>query len=188
MKITKSEFITSADSIKTCPELNLPEIAMIGRSNVGKSSFINALCKRKNLARTSNTPGKTRLINFYKINDDFVMVDLPGYGYAKLSKTEQQKWKKHLEKYLTQRKEIVTVIQLIDARHDVQNNDFQMREWLNFHGLNIITVATKIDTLSRNESQKSVKNISSELNCEVIAFSAKSGEGVNNILNLIQDL
>ena len=130
MKISSAEFVTSSDCLKNCPEFNLPEIAMIGRSNVGKSSLINAITSRRNMARTSNTPGKTRLINFYKINDKFILADLPGYGYAKISKSEQEKWKKNLEDYLLNRDSLVAVIQLIDARHPVQNNDLLMRDWL----------------------------------------------------------
>ena len=188
MKILSIEFITSADCLKTCPEFNLPEIAMIGRSNVGKSSFINTITSRKNIARTSNTPGKTRLINLYKVNEKFIIADLPGYGYAKVSKTEQNKWKANLEEYILNRHELKLIIQLIDARHEVQNNDIQMREWLNFHNMNIVTVATKIDTISKNQVMKSVQNISNTLNTKVIAFSSKTGAGKDEILNLLDDL
>src|SRR3989339_1997533 len=103
-RITQATFITSSTCLKNCPEFNLPEIALIGRSNVGKSSFINTLTNRRKLAKTSNTPGKTRLINFYNINNQLIIADLPGYGYAKISKTEQEKWKKTLEDYLVNRK------------------------------------------------------------------------------------
>lgn len=188
MKILSAEFITSADCLKNCPEFNLPEVAMVGRSNVGKSSFINAITGRKNLARTSNTPGKTRLINLYKINEKLVIADLPGYGYAKVSKTEQQKWKINLESYLLNRKDLKLIVQLIDSRHEVQNNDIQMREWLNFHNLNVITVATKIDTISKNQAVQSVQKIAKTLNTEVIGFSAKTGAGKDQILSLLDDL
>jgi len=185
MKILTAEFLTSSDCLKNCPIYNLPEVALIGRSNVGKSSFINTLVNRKNLARTSNTPGKTRLINFYKINDNLIIVDLPGYGYAKLSKSEQQKWQKNLEEYLKNRESLKSVIQLIDARHEVQNNDIQMRTWLEHYEIPIITVATKIDTISKNEAAKSVQNISKTLNVEVIPFSAKTGIGKQEILKIL---
>lgn len=185
MKILTAEYITSSDSLKNCPEFNLPEIAMIGRSNVGKSSFINTITNKKNLARTSNTPGKTRLINFYNINNAIIIADLPGYGYAKLSKTEQQKWKKNLEEYLLKRKSLKTVFQLIDARHEVQNNDIQMREWLEYHTIPIITIAAKIDAVSKNLSAKSVQHISKVFNTEAIAFSAKTLAGKDKILEIL---
>jgi len=185
MKITKAEFITSSDCLKNCPEFNLPEIAMIGRSNVGKSSFINKLANRTKLARTSNTPGKTRLINFYNFNDALIIADLPGYGYAKISKTEQSKWQKTLEEYILNRKSLKAVVQLIDARHEVQNNDFQMREWLQYNNIQIVTVATKIDTLSKNEITKSISSISKLLNSETIPFSAKSGIGKDEVFKIL---
>ena len=122
MKVISAEFLLSCVGLEGCPKLNLPEIAMIGRSNVGKSSFINSLVNRKKLAKTSNTPGKTRLINLYNINNSFIIADLPGYGFAKVSKTEQNLWKKNLEKYLLKRKSLKAVFHLIDIRHDVQKN------------------------------------------------------------------
>lgn len=185
IKITKAEFLISCPGLKDCPDYGLPEIPLIGRSNVGKSSFINTLASRKNLAHTSNTPGKTRLINFYNLNDAIIMADLPGYGYAKVSKTEQQKWQKNLEEYLLKRKEIKCVVQLIDARHDVQNNDIQMREWLEHYKFSIVTVATKADTISKNDLNKSVMHISKVFNTEVIEFSAKTGLGKDKILKAL---
>lgn len=187
MKIIKAEFVTSADCLKNAPALNMPEIALIGRSNVGKSSFINAVTNRKKLAKTSNTPGKTRLINFFNINDKFSLVDLPGYGYAKVSQKEQQRWQRDLEEYLLQREELVAVIQFIDARHEVQKNDLQMREWLEFNNFNIITVATKADVLSKNAVPKSVKDISKTINSKVYAFSAKEGLGKHEVLDKIEE-
>lgn len=187
MKIISAEFMTSSDCLKNCPEYNLPEFAMIGRSNVGKSSFINAVTNRKKLAKTSNTPGKTRLINFYKINEKFILTDLPGYGYAKISTTEQNRWKKTLEEYLLNRESIVSVIQLIDGRHDVQNNDIMMRNWLEYNNLKIITVATKLDTLSKNAAASSVLKIAKKLECDVIGFSAENGLGRDKILSILSD-
>ena len=185
IKITKAEFITSSPGLKQCPEFNLPEIPLIGRSNVGKSSFINTLSNRKNLAHTSNTPGKTRLINFYNLNDSLIIADLPGYGYAKVSKTEQQKWQKNLEEYLLKRKEIKCVVQLIDSRHDVQKNDIQMREWLEHYKFSIVTVATKGDTLNKNKLNESIRHISKVFNTEVIEFSAKTGLGKDKVLKIL---
>jgi len=181
-RITSATFITSSTCLKNCPDFNLPEIALIGRSNVGKSSFINTLTNRKKLAKTSNTPGKTRLINFFNINEELIIADLPGYGYAKISKTEQEKWSKILEEYLKDREPLKAVIQFIDARHDVQNNDYQMREWLDFHKIPIITLATKTDTLSKNEAFRAIQNISKTLDTEVIEFSSKTGIGKDKIL------
>lgn len=185
IKINKAQFLISCPALKDCPEFGLPEIPLIGRSNVGKSSFINTLANRKNLAHTSNTPGKTRLINFYNLDDKLIIADLPGYGYAKVSKTEQQKWQKNLEEYLSKRKTIKCVVQLIDARHEVQKNDIQMREWLEYHKIPIITVATKADTLSKNKIPASIKDISKVFNTEVIGFSAKSGLGKDRVLGTI---
>ena len=181
-RITQATFITSSTCLKNCPDFNLPEIALIGRSNVGKSSFINTLTNRKKLAKTSNTPGKTRLINFFNINEELIIADLPGYGYAKISKTEQEKWSKILEEYLKDREPLKAVIQFIDARHEVQNNDYQMREWLDFHKIPIITLATKTDTLSKNEAFRAIQNISKALDTEVIEFSSKTGIGKDKIL------
>ena len=181
-KITSATFITSSTCLKDCPDFNLPEIALIGRSNVGKSSFINTLTNRKKLAKTSNTPGKTRLINFFNINEELIIADLPGYGYAKISKTEQAKWSKILEEYLKGRTALKSVIQFIDARHDVQSNDLQMREWLEFYKISIITLATKTDTLSKNEAFRAIQNISKALDTEVIEFSSKTGVGKDKIL------
>ena len=128
MKQLNANFIVSAEKLSQCPPLQFPEFPMLGRSNVGKSSFINALANNKKLAKTSNTPGKTRLINFFNFSDIFTIADLPGYGYAKVSKEAQARWQKYLEEYLLNREQIRTLIQLVDARHDVQKNDIQMRE------------------------------------------------------------
>lgn len=188
MNLNNAEFIKSAPDLKSCPELNLPEIALLGRSNVGKSSFINCLTNRKNLAKTSNTPGKTRLINLYNIDNKLILADLPGYGYAKISKETQKKWQKVLEEYLLNRKELVSVIHLIDGRHDVQNNDFQMREWIDYHNIPAITIATKTDTLSNNKVHKSIQTISKQLDSDVIGFSAKTGYGKDSIIKLLKEL
>ncbi len=185
IKVTRVEFLISCPSLKKCPEYNLPEIALIGRSNVGKSSFINTLVNRKNLARTSNTPGKTRLINLYKVQDRLIIADLPGYGYARVSKKEKESWAKTLEDYLLNRKTLKYVIQLIDARHEVQKNDLQMREWLDYYKISAVTVATKIDTISKNKLPAALKQISETLSSEVIGFSAKTGFGKEKILKLL---
>ena len=144
----------------------------MGRSNVGKSSFINALVNNKKLAKTSNTPGKTRLINFFNFSDIFMIADLPGYGYAKVSKEAQAKWQKYLEEYLLNRKQIKSLIQFIDARHEVQKNDYQMREWVSAYNLPIFTVVTKIDYIPRGKVQKVLTDVKKELGGEVLPFSA----------------
>ncbi len=188
MKIKTADFILSAPTLADCPDFGLPEIAMIGRSNVGKSSFINAILGRKKIAKTSNTPGKTRLINLYKINEEFVIADLPGYGYARVSKMEQKKWQKNLQEYLLKRDTLRAVIQLIDIRHDAQKNDLQMREWLEHYKIPIVTFATKADTISKNDMYKSKQKIARTLNTEVIEFSAKSRLNTDQALDIIEEI
>ena len=151
MRITKAKFITSAPTIKECPELSLPEFALVGRSNVGKSSFINSIVNIKGLAKTSNTPGKTKLINLFNVDDIFIFADLPGYGYAKVSGKTQNEWQKSLEKYLLNRETIVSLIQLIDSRHPIQKNDLQMAEWIKHNNLPCFVIATKVDQIGRSQ-------------------------------------
>jgi GTP-binding protein len=195
MKIRNADYIISAPSLKECPDFNgTPELVLVGRSNVGKSSFINSMVQRKNLARTSNTPGKTRYINFYDIGyekpdtpkdakavvEKLLFVDLPGYGYAKISKSEQEKWRKNLEAYLTKRNSIRLVIQLIDGRHGPQENDIQMYEWLQYHGKRVQIILTKIDKLSRREIDKQIALTAKLLDVtppDVIAYSAENHTG-----------
>ena len=173
MKIKTAVFLKSADTLKNCPDLTVPEIALLGRSNVGKSSFINKICNRKNLAKTSNTPGKTRLMNYFLINDEFAIVDLPGYGYAKVSQTEQARWRKELENYLLKRENLAAVVQFIDGRHEVQKNDLQMREWINYHGLTVYTIVTKMDYVSKSKTIKTLKDIEKTLGSKVFPFSTE---------------
>ena len=172
MKQLNAEFIISAEKLSQCPDFSYPEFPLLGRSNVGKSSFINALCNNKKLAKTSNTPGKTRLINFFNFSDKFMVADLPGYGYAKVSKEAQAKWQKYLEEYLLNRKQIKSLIQFIDARHEVQKNDFQMREWVEAYNLPIFTVVTKIDYVPRGKIQKVLSDVRKQFSGEVLPFSA----------------
>lgn len=182
------QFVISAEKLSQCPTFNLPEFALLGRSNVGKSSFINRMTNNKKLAKTSNTPGKTRLINFFNMANEFVIADLPGYGYAKISKETQDRWQKNLEEYLLNRTEIKSLIQFIDARHEIQKNDFQMREWVNAHNLPIFTIVTKIDYVKRSDIQKIINKIKKEFGGEVLPFSSNDGYYVDNVKNYILNL
>jgi len=163
MKIKKSEFITSAVKLDQYPEVIIPEIAMAGRSNVGKSSLINMLINRKNLARTSSTPGKTQTINFYEIDNLFRFVDLPGYGYAKVSKEHKKTWGKIIETYLHKREGLIAVMQLVDIRHKPTAEDKQMYKWIKEAGFNGIVIATKMDKIGNNQLQKHLKMLRKEL-------------------------
>ena len=179
------KFVVSAEKLSQCPVFNLPEFALIGRSNVGKSSFINKLANNKKLAKTSNTPGKTRLINFFNMSDKFIIADLPGYGYAKVSRAAQEAWQKNLEEYLLKRTEIKSLIQFIDARHDIQKNDIQMREWINAHALPVFTVITKTDYISRSDVNKKIQSIKKEFGGEVLPFSSNNSYYVDIVTDFI---
>jgi len=192
LQIKKAEFVSSFVDMKGLPQDNFPEIALVGRSNVGKSSLINKLVNRKNLAKSSSTPGKTRLINYYCINNNWYMVDLPGYGYAKVSKAEKEKWGKMIEKYLSSREQLQGVIQLIDIRHPPSENDIIMKQWLEHIKLPILMVATKADKVSRNEKNKSLAVIKKTLNLlpgqSPIVFSAENGEGVEEVKTALEEI
>ena len=171
------------------PENAYPEVAFAGKSNVGKSSLINALMNRKSLARTSAQPGKTQTINFYNINDAMYLVDLPGYGYAKVSEAEKEKWGKMIERYLQTSKQLKAVFLLIDIRHDPSANDRQMYEWMVYQGYAPIIIATKLDKIKRSQIQKQVKAIRVGLNVEpgtiIIPFSAETKQGRDEIWELV---
>lgn len=163
MKIKKSEFVTSAVTKDQYPESELPEIAMVGRSNVGKSSLINMLINRRNLARTSSTPGKTQLINFFDIDGKFTLVDLPGYGYARVSKEQKKTWGKIIETYLKSRSNLLEVILLVDLRHKPTAEDIEMYKWIKTFGFNGIVVGTKHDKIKKSQLQKHIKMVRLEL-------------------------
>ncbi len=187
MKITSAEFVKSAFESSHWVTDGRPEIAFLGRSNVGKSSLINSLLQRKGLARTSNTPGRTQSINFFLINDAFYFADLPGYGYARVSKTMRKDWGKMAEEYLANRKELVLFIQLVDSRHKPTELDLNLNEWLKIHGKNSIVVATKSDKLSSNTLVKSIRGIKDELpESNVIAYSAQTAKGRNEVWSEIE--
>ncbi|HHU16862.1 MAG: ribosome biogenesis GTP-binding protein YihA/YsxC [Anaerovoracaceae bacterium] len=163
MIIKKADLVAVAVKKDQYPKDDKKEIAFVGRSNVGKSSLLNLLANRKNLARVSGSPGKTRTINFYEINGDFRIVDLPGYGYAKLSKSEIEKWGEMIESYLQNREGLLKVVQLVDIRHVPSAQDVQMYEWLRYYGLDGIVVATKSDKVSRNQMAKYISIIKKTL-------------------------
>ena len=172
MKQFNAKFIISAEKLSQCPDFVLPEFPLLGRSNVGKSSFINTLANNKKLAKTSNTPGKTRLINFFNFSEEFMIADLPGYGYAKVSKEAQARWQKYLEEYLLNRTQIKSLIQFVDARHEVQKNDIQMREWVEAYNIPLFTVVTKIDYIQRSRISKVVADVKKVFGGEVLPFSS----------------
>ena len=172
MKYMQAKFLISAEKLSQCPEYTLPEFPLLGRSNVGKSSFINGLANHKKLAKTSNTPGKTRLINVCDFSNKFMLADLPGYGYAKVSKEAQNRWQKYLEEYLLERKQITSLIQLVDGRHDIQKNDFQMREWVMAYDLPIFTIITKMDYVPKSKTLNVIKNVEKQFGGVVLPFSA----------------
>lgn len=187
MIIKKSEFITSAVKKLQYPIDGRVEIAFVGRSNVGKSSIINALTNRRKLAKVSQTPGKTRLINFFLINDDFYLVDLPGYGYAKVSKKEKESWGKTIETYLNGREELKRVVLLVDSRHKPTADDILMFNWIKHYGYEAIIVATKSDKLSNNEIPKSRKLIKETLKLteddEFYFFSSLNKKGRDELID-----
>lgn len=174
------------------PNTGRPEIAFAGKSNVGKSSLINGLMNRKSLARTSAQPGKTQTINFYNVNECMYLVDLPGYGYAKVAQSEKEKWGKMIEKYLHTSRDLKAVFLLIDIRHDPSANDKQMYEWILHNGYEPIIIATKLDKLKRSQVQKNIKAIKEGLNLRpgsvLIPFSAQTKQGRDEIWALIDEL
>ena len=192
MIIKKAELETVAVKKSQYPEDNVPEIAFAGRSNVGKSSLLNLLTNRKSLARVSGAPGKTRTINFYRINDAFRIVDLPGYGYAKISKSISENWGDMMEEYFQNRQGLKKVVQLVDIRHAPSAQDVQMYVYLRHYGLDGLVVATKADKVSRNEMQKCMKTIRQTLKLGpedlVIPVSALKRQGHDNLLDEIEKL
>lgn len=192
MIIKKAELEAMAATPHQYPEEPLKEIAFAGRSNVGKSSLLNLLTNRKKLARVSGNPGKTRTINFYRVNDAFRIVDLPGYGYAKVSKSVSQSWGDMIETYLENRNSLLKVIQLVDIRHAPSKQDVEMYQYLRHFGLDGIIVATKADKVSRNESNKCISVIRKTLKLtgedKVIPVSALKKTGYEQLLEEIDRL
>lgn len=181
MKIKEAEIVISAAKEAQFPQVPFPELALSGRSNVGKSSFINKVLTRKNLARTSQKPGKTQTLNFYLINNRFHFVDVPGYGYAKVSKKEREAWGKLLEHYFQTREQLRGVVQLVDSRHQPTKDDAAMYNWFKHHEIPVIIIGTKADKIAKGKQQKHAKQIRETLGIigddTLILFSAETGLG-----------
>ena len=192
MKIKSSELRMVCGPTSKLPAEELPEIAFVGRSNVGKSSLINSLLNRKNLARTSSSPGKTVTINFYIINEMFYLVDLPGYGYAKASLQERAKWGKMIEKYLSTRDVLRAVVLLVDIRHAPTKDDVMMYEWIVANGLKPIIVATKLDKIKRSQKDKNLKIVRETLGAEkdvkIVPYSSETKAGRDELLMILNEL
>jgi GTP-binding protein len=181
MKVTQAEFVISAVGPSQYPNDALPEFALAGRSNVGKSSLINRLIQRKSLARTSSKPGKTQTLNYYRINEQLYFVDLPGYGFARVSKEKKAQWGRMIEEYLSKRKELLAVMQVVDLRHPPSKDDQAMYDWLKHLDVRVIIVATKADKIPHGKWQKHLKEVRETLQVEkgdpLVMFSAETGEG-----------
>ena len=193
MKITKAEFITSSSDVSQCPPEQIPEYAFIGRSNVGKSSLINMLVERKKLAKTSSTPGKTRLINHFKINHQWFLADLPGYGYAKVSKKDRDTFAKMIEQYATRRTNLVCFFVLVDARHKPQQLDLDFIEWLGDNNLPFVIVFTKVDKVSQTVKSANLTLLKDELSKSweelplIFETSAEKKTGRDEVLRFIDE-
>jgi GTP-binding protein len=188
--INKAEFVITAVKPQQYPATSVPEVAFVGRSNVGKSSIINTLTNRKNLARVGATPGKTREINFYDIDGKLYLVDLPGYGYAKVSKEKKSTWNEIIETYLFSRHQLKLIILLVDIRHAPSSDDKIMYDWIKGHNMPHMIIATKADKVSRGQLKQNLNMIKAELavsdGIEPIAFSAETKQGKDEILSLIE--
>ena len=192
MTIKSVELETVCGVTSRLPEHLLPEIAFAGKSNVGKSSLINTLVNRKALARTSSQPGKTQTINFYNINQAMYLVDLPGYGYAKVPDSEREKWGRMIERYLHQSRQLKAVFLLVDIRHKPSGNDKTMYDWMVYQGFHPIIIATKLDQLKKSQVAKSIKEVKSGLDLKesdiLIPFSAETRQGREEIWQLMDEL
>lgn len=189
MKVVSAEYITSVVSAKKSPTLRGPEFAFAGKSNVGKSSLINCLVNKKKLVKTSSTPGKTQMINFFGINDKLYFADLPGYGFAKVPASVRKHWNVMVEEYVKNRETLLGVIFIVDIRRGMTELDWGLREWLNAYNKDYILIASKCDKLTRNEKNKQISKIRKELkeegNDDVLAFSSKTREGKKDLWNWI---
>ena len=194
MRIKSAEFVISNSDVSRCPETNLPEYAFIGRSNVGKSSLINMLTHRKDLAKTSGRPGKTQLINHFLINDSWHLVDLPGYGYARVSKTAKKTFQKFITAYFLQRKQMLCAFVLIDSRHKPQSVDMEFMQWLGEHGIPFCIIFTKADKLKPGALERNIRNYEAEMlktwteMPRHFITSSANGKGQEELLEYIQSI
>lgn len=192
MEIRKAEFITSAVGISQYPKEPIPHIALVGKSNVGKSSMINTITNRSRLAKTSGQPGKTRLVNFFKINDEFYFVDLPGYGFARVSKKEKAKWSHMIETFLESSPNLIGMVQLVDIRHKPTEEDKVMRNWIEHYNMPIIVVATKADKLGKTRWKPQTDMIRKHLDLPshipIIPFSSQTRMGKDSVLKALDPL
>ena len=190
MKVNNVEMVISAVKPDQYPDDGLPEFALAGRSNVGKSSFINKMVNRKSLARTSSKPGKTQTLNFYNIEDTLYFVDVPGYGFAKVSKKEREKWGEMIETYLRNRKQLRGVLLIIDLRHPPTADDCMMYEFLKYYEIPTLVIATKADKISRGNWEKHKKIVKEKLQLdpkdEIVIFSAETGKGKEEAWKIIE--
>ena len=187
MKVTSTEFIKSAFKQDDWPQDDTPEIAFLGRSNVGKSSLINSLLGVRGLARTSNTPGRTQALNFYLINGQFRLVDLPGYGYARAPKALKAEWSEAAENFLAKREQLVLSIHIVDSRHEPSKQDLQLHEWLEHHEKPHLIVATKSDKLSNNELRRNIERAKQALKTDqVVTYSATVKRGREEVWSAIE--
>lgn len=191
MRIETAEFMLGAASLTQLPHDGLPEIALGGRSNVGKSSLLNKLTGRKKLARISRTPGKTRELNLYKIDNRMILVDLPGYGFAKVPDRVKEEWGQLVESYLNSRKELAAVVHLVDSRHPPTRDDVQMHEWIRHYEVRALIAATKVDKIARGKRAAALRSIRGLLEPDettpVVFFSAETGEGSNELLGWMRE-
>jgi GTP-binding protein len=190
--IRKAEYVCSAVYLEQYPMTGWPEIALAGRSNVGKSSLINKFLGRRNLARTGNTPGKTQTLNFYNINDQWFWVDLPGYGYAKVPKAVKANWDQMMNRYFSKRETLRAVVQIVDIRHAPSDGDKTMHEWLLARGVPTLVVATKVDKITKGHWQKQLKLIAQGLGLPdwqlILPYSAETGEGVPELHQAVEEI
>ncbi|MGJ6482422.1 ribosome biogenesis GTP-binding protein YihA/YsxC [Listeria monocytogenes] len=191
MDVNNVELIISAVRPEQYPETDLPEYALAGRSNVGKSSFINTMIRRKSMARISQKPGKTQTLNFYKIEEALFFVDVPGYGFAKVSKTEREKWGVMIETYITSREQLRGVIQIVDLRHKPTEDDRMMYEFLKYYDIPVIVIATKADKIPRSKWQKNAKIVRETLDFDpddkFVLFSSETKMGKDETWQFIKE-
>ena len=192
MHIKQAVLETVCGITSVLPKNDLPEIAFLGKSNVGKSSLINTLMQRKSLARTSQAPGKTQTINYYKVNDSLYFVDLPGYGYAKVSQELRQKWGKMIERYITTSPTLKLICLLVDIRHEPTENDRLMYDWIKYHGYKVLLILTKADKLKRSVLNKHIKMIEKALKVAnedmIVAFSSETKQGREEVYEIIDNM